>query len=135
MAKKIIAFTLLAMVSAMGFLSAEMVKADVYPKAMHITRVYPHKLGYRVDYLKSNRTVDTFYAPMEWFKKAAGYGEIVYGDDAEYPYAVFYYKDGKIDHFRLYLKESFNDMTWGNLRDDSQYNDKFGAEELTIKYD
>ncbi len=134
MAKKIIAFTLLVMVTGIGFLAAEATKSEIYPKAMHITRVYPHKLGYRVDYLKSDRTIDTFYAPMEWFKRAAGYGEIVYGNANEYPYAVFYYKDGKIDHFRLYLKESFNDPTWGKLRDDARYDDKFGAEELSIAY-
>ena len=133
MAKRSVLFILLVMIAGISFLSAEVTKANVYPKTMPINRIYPHELGYRVDYLKSNRTIGTFYAPLEWFQKSAGYGEIVYGQGESYPYATFYYVDGKIDHFRLYIVENFNDPSWGTLRGEN-YEDKFNVDELVIEY-
>ena len=115
------------------FLYAEISKSEFYPKTMAINKVYPHAMGYKVDYIKSNRTLGSFYAPTEWFKKAAGYGEIVYGKGAQYPYAVFYYKEGRIDHFRLYLVSDFNDVSWGVLRG-NDYTKQFDVSELVIQY-
>lgn len=136
MAKRTAFFILLIMFVSASFLSAEISeskRSNIYPKTMAIYKVYPHALGYRVDYIKSNRTIGTFYAPLTWFQKSAGYGEIAYGFGKEYPYATFYYSEGKIDHFRLYLIEDFNDMSWGRLRGDN-YDDKFSDEELVIEY-
>lgn len=136
MAKKTAFFILLITFISASFLSAEISeskKSNIYPKTMAIHRIYPHALGYKVDYIKSNRTLGTFYAPLDWFKKSAGYGEIVYGFGEAYPYATFYYEDGKIDHFRLYLIDNFSDISWGRLQD-KDYDDKFGAEELVIEY-
>jgi hypothetical protein len=133
MYKKAASLMVLFMIICGTFLYAEATQSDFYPKTVAINRVYPHTLGYRVDYIKSNRTLGTFYAPTEWFKKAAGYGEIVYGNGAQYPYATFYYKDGKIDHFRLYLISDFNDQSWGVLRGED-YNQDFDISELNIEY-
>ncbi|QEN08847.1 hypothetical protein EXM22_12930 [Oceanispirochaeta crateris] len=133
MAKKAVFFILFIMIVTASFLSAETTTASVYPKTMAINRIYPHALGYKVDYIKSNRTIGTFYAPISWFQKTAGYGEIAYGTGKHYPYATFYYVDGKIDHFRLYLIEDFNDPSWGHLRGDDN-DDKFNDEELVIEY-
>ena len=115
------------------FLYAEVTTSEFYPKTMAINKVYPHTMGYKVEYIKSNRTLGSFYAPTSWFKKAAGYGEIVYGQGSQYPYATFYYKDGKIDHFRLYLVSNFNDISWGVLRG-SDYTKQFDVNELVIEY-
>lgn len=133
MAKRSVLFILLVMIAGISFLSAEVTEASVYPKTMAINRIYPHELGYRVDYIKSNRTIGTFYAPLAWFQKSAGYGEIVYGQGEAYPYATFYYAEGKISHFRLYIVENFNDPSWGILRGEG-YEDKFNVEELVIEY-
>lgn len=136
MAKRTALFILLIMFVTTSFISAEISeskRSKVYPKTMAIHRIYPHELGYRVDYIKSNRSIGTFYAPLDWFKKSAGYGEIVYGFGKQYPYATFYYEDGKISHFRLYIIEDFQDVSWGRLRGDD-YSDKFSAEELIIEY-
>ncbi len=136
MAKKAAFFALLIMTvsaSLIGAQETDSKRADIYPKTMAIHRIYPHQLGYKVEYIKSNRTLGVFYAPLEWFRKSAGYGEIVYGQGSHYPYATFYYKDGKISHFRLYLIESYNDVSWGRLRDED-LTDEFSIEELVIEY-
>ena len=133
MKKRAAALMVLFMILCGSFLYAEATPSDYYPKTMAINRIYPSELGYRVDYIKANRTLGTFYAPNEWFKEAAGYGEIVYGSGAQYPYATFYYKDGKIDHFRLYLISNYNDVSWGVLRGDD-YSDEFSISELSIEY-
>ena len=95
MAKKAAFLTLLILIISATFAAAQesdSKRAEIYPKTMAIHRVYPHQLGYKVEYIKSNRTLGSFYAPLEWFKKSAGYGEIVYGQGRAYPYATFYYK-------------------------------------------
>ena len=133
MKKRAAVLTVLLTILCGTFLFAEVTSSEYYPKTMAINRIYPHELGYRVDYIKANRTVGTFYAPNEWFKKAAGYAEIVYGEGAQYPYATFYYKDGKISHFRLYLVSNYNDVSWGVLRGED-YTEQFNVSELTIEY-
>jgi hypothetical protein len=133
MAKKAVFFILFIMIVSASFLSAETGTASIYPKTIAINRIYPHALGYKVEYIKSNRTLGTFYAPLDWFRKTGGYGEIAYGFGSQYPYATFYYMDGKIDHFRLYLVEDFNDPSWGILRGDD-YTEEFNVEELVIEY-
>lgn len=132
MKKRAASLMVLFMILCGTFLYAEVTTSEFYPKTMAINRVYPNKDGYRVDYIKSNRTLGTFYCPTEWFQKAAGYGEIVYGEGSQYPYATFYYKDGKIDHFRLYLVSNFNDISWGVFREEA--GDKFNVSDLTIDY-
>jgi len=134
MKHKAAAFVVLILILTGSFVHAEVTDSDYYPKTMSINRIYPHELGYRVDYIKANRTLGTFYAPNDWFRKAAGYGEIVYGQGAQYPYVTFYYKDGKIHHFRLYVVNNFSDMSWGVLRKDNDYTDKFNISELVIEY-
>jgi len=133
MAKKAAFFVLFIMITTAVSVFAETSTASVYPKTMSIYRIYPHALGYRVDYIKSNRTTGTFYAPLKWFAKAGGYGEIVYGNGKQYPYATFYYVGDKIDHFRLYLIDNFNDISWGRLREEN-IDDKFNVDELVIEY-
>ncbi len=136
MAKKAAFLTLLILIISATFAAAQesdSKRAEIYPKTMAIHRVYPHQLGYKVEYIKSNRTLGSFYAPLEWFKKSAGYGEIVYGQGRAYPYATFYYKDGKIDHFRLYLIENYQDTSWGTLRN-AELTEEFSVDELVIEY-
>jgi len=80
-------------------------ESEIYPKTLQIAQASRHAEGMRVDYIRQNYTVGTFWAPNEWFSGPERIGEIFYGDNKAYPYVTFYFKDGALDHFRLYLSE------------------------------
>jgi hypothetical protein len=46
-----------------------------------------------------------------------------------------WYKDDKIDHFRLYVKKDYTDPSWGPPRVLIETEDYFTDEELTIAYE
>ena len=100
-------------------------ESELYPKTLSIARVYNHSKGFRIDYIRQNYTVGSFWAPIAWFRGAGSTGEIAYGSSAAYPYVTFYYKDGVVDHFRLYLIENPAHESWGSLDPAEDYSDKF----------
>ena len=131
--KRFVLLTLcLLMFLSAAVLFADTQESEFYAKSVHIYRIYPHKLGYRVDYSKSNLSLGSFYAPMKWFSGPAGIGEIILGNSRSYPYMTLFFKDGQVDHFRLYLKSDMRDMTWGSLEDNDAYNDHFGDEQPVL---
>ncbi|MCK5737335.1 MAG: hypothetical protein KAH21_12695 [Spirochaetaceae bacterium] len=100
-------------------------ESEIYPKTLHIGRIYNHSKGFRVDYIRQDYTVGSFWAPIEWFRGTASTGEITYGESKAYPYVTFYYKDGAVDHFRLYLIENPAHESWGSLDPGTDYSDRF----------
>jgi hypothetical protein len=102
-------------------------ESELYPKTVPIAHIYNNSKGFRVDYIRQNYTVGTFWAPIEWFRGAGSTGEIAYGEGASYPYVTFYYKDGEVDHFRLYLIENPAHESWGYLDPEVDYSGEFPA--------
>lgn len=134
--KKTIAIILLLLAGAAFFVSAEAELADLYVKTFHISKIYPHQLGYKVVYVKSNMELDTFYVPIEWFQEAGGKAEIAFGNGPAYPYcSVFYdYEEGAFDHIRIYAVKDMNDYSWGAFDNTSGMEDRFAVETLNIEY-
>ena len=62
--KKLLCLTLLLLVLGV-VLYAE--NASMFVVTKHITKIYIHRLGFRVLYLKNDLTLGEFYVPMEWF--------------------------------------------------------------------
>ena len=87
-----------------------------YSKTVAIAKVYPHSLGYRILYFRSDMQYGEMYVPGSWFKfGAAGKVAVVWGSTAEFPYFTIYYLDGKFDRIVLYLHSNMKDPTWGTL--------------------
>lgn len=125
--KRKIAFILILFSLLCTIVAAESGISEYYTKTVHIAKIYPHKLGYKVVYVKGDNTTSALYAPMEWFRQIGGYGEIIYGSSAAYPYMTVYFKAGEVSHFRLYVLESFQHESWGATpRED--YTEEFSAE-------
>lgn len=99
-------------------------ESEYYPKTLPIERISIHSLGYRIDYIKQDYTIGTFWAPVGWFRSAGTMGEIAYIDSG-YPYVSFFYKNGVLDHFRLYLIESMEHSSWDILDNATDYSDRF----------
>jgi hypothetical protein len=100
-------------------------ESDFYPKTVQIARIFNHSDGFRVDYIRQDYTVDTFWAPIEWFRGAASTGAIAHGEGRAYPYVTFFYKEGVVDHFRLYLIENPADDSWGYLDPGVDYSGEY----------
>lgn len=115
-------------------LFADASESDLYVKTIFIVKVYNDNLGFRVDYQTANMQLRSIYMPQKWFVDPAGYGEVVYGNHPSAPYMSIWYKDGKADHFRLYVKEDFNDPSWGAFTLTGVNEDLFKVDELTIVY-
>lgn len=102
-------------------------ESEYYPKTLQIASIFNHSDGFRVDYIRQDYTVGTFWAPIEWFRGAASMGAIAHGKGRAYPYVTFFYKDGEVDHFRLYLYENPAHESWGYLDPTVDYTGEFPA--------
>jgi hypothetical protein len=117
---------ILLLISAAGAFAQNIEnESELYPKTLQIARIFNHSKGYRVDYIRQDYTVGTFWAPVEWFRGAASMGAIAHGSGRAYPYVTFFYRDGEVDHFRLYLVESPAHESWGFLDPNTDYSGEF----------
>ena len=125
--KRITLFVILVLlVGTAGAFADEFENESVlYPKSLQIKYIYPLSEGYRIDYIRQNYTLGTLWAPIEWFLGTANIGSIAYGEGRAYPYVTFYYKDGEVDHFRLYLVENPAHESWNSLDPGVDYSGEF----------
>ena len=122
-------FLILITIAFMGVISihAQVIseESEYYPKTLMISRIYTHTLGYKVNYFKQDRTLGTLWLPKEWFFGPNKIGSILYGHSSVTPYGVFYYKEGEVTHFRLYIIYPFANADWQALEQHIDYTDQF----------
>jgi hypothetical protein len=107
---------------------------DVFPVHRHIAMIYAHRMGYKIVFVRGNSEFGVFYVPLDWFGKAGGKGEIVWGSERSYPAFTAFYVDGEFSHIRLYLKRNLNDITWSVLRASAEEQKMFDVDTLEIEY-
>jgi hypothetical protein len=96
-------------------------RSEFYVVQIPIERVFAHTKGYIVEYRQTPLVNKKIYIPMEWFVPATGEnkgtarkGEIILmGTGALWPHISVYYKDGVVDHVRLYVRRDGHHFTWG----------------------
>ncbi|MDR2344169.1 MAG: hypothetical protein LBD86_06545 [Spirochaetaceae bacterium] len=103
-----------------------------------IEKIYSHSKGYVVEYRKHGMGTDRLYLPIEWFKwkpnmESPPKGELIRIKTGNvWPFLAVYYKDGKTDHVRLYVRDNSH-QTWGTILNGVNLDDKFdGVEEVRI---
>jgi hypothetical protein len=110
-------------------------ESEYFVKSVPILKVYPHRDGYRIIYMKSNSDLADFYVPMRWFgSDPSSKAQIVYGDEAAYPYFSVFWKEGEFDHIRLYLEEDKTSPSWGNMPETARLSDKFAIDTLDLNF-
>jgi hypothetical protein len=132
--RTLLLIALLLAVTATLFAEYEVRGKDVFVVNRPIVKIYAHRLGYKVIFLKENSDFGVFYVPLGWFGRSGGQGEIVWGDDPAYPTFTAFYIDGKFDHVRLYLLRNQDDPTWAVLVPTDAEEQKFSVDTLDIKY-
>ena len=114
--------------------------SEYFYKTIPITKVYPHRDGFRIVYRRSNMELSVLYVPDDWFQFTPGEGqrgkgELVIAKNPSYPYMSIFWKNGEFSHIRLYLHENKQDISWGDLDNPESYADKFDIDTLgDIKY-
>jgi len=113
-------------------------ESEYYSVNLMIYRISPHPDGYRVEYYKPNGDLYAVYMPMEWFGRGGSVasGQVVWGNGPQYPYMSVYYKDAKIDHFRLYVMADEYHTSWGTLDRTKDYTEQFSTpfEDFRLEY-
>ncbi len=127
--KKLIGIVVLLLVLGAALYADE---SKMFVVTKLITRIYTHRLGFKVVYLKNDLTLGEFYVPMEWFDKAGGKGVLVRGDDPTYPYFSVFWYEGKFHSIKLYVKSDLADETWGSLAYREGIEQEFAVEEIVL---
>ena len=109
-------------------------ESTMFVKTMPIIRIYSHRMGFKVLYLKNNFTLGAFYVPLRWFDEAASKGLLVKGFFEEYPYFSIFWKDGEFHSVKLYVKENLQHETWGTLGSEEGIDSKFAHDSLVLDF-
>jgi hypothetical protein len=109
-------------------------ESDMFVKTMPITRIYTHRLGYRVLYLKTDLNFGEFYVPMSWFDEAGGKGVLIKGTDPSYPYFSIFWKNGEFHSVKLYVKSDLNHESWGAMTVSPEVAARFDVDTLELDF-
>jgi hypothetical protein len=114
--------------------------SEYYVINVYIEKIYSHQKGYIVEYRKNALGTERIYLPLEWFVRQAETetprkGQIVkIRQPSLPPYIAVYYKDGKTDHVKLFVRD-LNDQSWGNVANGIVLDDSFSnVDEIRIIY-
>lgn len=109
-------------------------ESDMFVKTMPITKIYTHKLGYKVVYLKNDLNFGEFYVPLKWFDTAGGKGVIIKGVDPAYPYFSIFWKNGEFHSVKLYVRRDLQHQSWGTLQSLPETSDNFDIDTLELEF-
>ena len=125
---KKIALLLLLMIGFTLILSAA--ESDFYVKTLYIEKVYPHALGYKIEYRDPNSMyLGAAYLPLEWFGRPDSPARLVYARDTSVPFVNVYWKNGEFHHLVLFVHESLQHISWGSLAQTAGVADRFDIDE------
>lgn len=107
---------------------------EILTLTVQIQKVYPHRLGYKVIYDRSDLYPAEAYLPGRWFTAAAGKGEIIYSEHPSVPYMTVVWMNNEFDHVRLFVHANPADRSWGSLPSDLDLRDEFQVETLDLQF-
>lgn len=111
-------------------------KSPYYAKTVVLTRVFQHKLGYKVFYMANDMTNREAYLPMELFqpREDVTRSSISEGNGTAYPYMTIFWKNGEFSHIKLYIKKDHNDVSWGAFVNPDTHDENFKNAELKFDF-
>lgn len=109
-------------------------ETDLVAATVYVQRVYPHSLGYKVIYTRSDLYPAEVYLPGRWFTNAEGKGSIQRSQHPSVPYMTVFYENGEFSHVRLFVHENPTHRSWGALPGGEDLSDEFAIETLEIDY-
>jgi hypothetical protein len=112
--KKLYFAVLLGLVFCMAqsFAQTTNEESEYYYVTYSIEKIYLHRTGYMVTYLKGFQTLRIF-VPHEWFDAAGKADMVNLGAGRSWPHLTIYYKNGQFSHLRLYIRRDRGHESWG----------------------
>lgn len=123
---------LVMLVVACGSIWAD--ESDLFVKSIPITKIYAHRLGYKIVFPTGQLRSGELYLPGAWFSGAGSKGEIVWGKHPAYPYISIFWQKGEFHHLRLYLSRDSSDPSWGTLSDSPELPQSFEVDTVRLEY-
>jgi len=81
-----------------------------------LERIWPHRLGYVVQYRRPGNRVGRAYLPMEWFSSGDSRGELItLPPGNSWPSMSVFFRDGEFSHVRLNVHRSPSHHSWGYI--------------------
>ncbi len=109
-------------------------EGSLFAMTVPVERIYPHRLGYRVVYIKTDLFPEVAYLPGDWFTGAAGRGEMIEINHPAVPYMTVFYREGEFSHIRLFVHPNRTHTSWGVLRGDTDFTDEFSVDTLSLQF-
>lgn len=131
------ALTILILILALVMLSSA-TTSPYFAKSVIITRIYPHKLGYKVLYMGNDMKNREAYIPSSLFReqkdKTKKKSIIFKGYNKAFPYMTILWKNGEFSHIKLYLKSNYSDVSWGAFNNPDDHDEKFKNADLKFDF-
>lgn len=121
-------------VASLGAQQQEVEQDTLFAITVQIQRVYPHHLGFKVVYDRSDLYPGEVYLPGRWFTVAAGRAELLYTSHPSAPYMTVFYRNGEFSHLRLVAQSNRSHRSWGALPSGADLREAFASDELVIRY-
>lgn len=126
--------TLIVLLLISSFMLSSATKSPYYTRNVIITRIYPHRLGYKVMYMTNDLTNRSVYLPKTIFSESNDGSDIQLGYGKSYPYMQIFWKNGEFSHVKLFLKADFHDVTWGAFNDPDAHDKNFESADLKFDF-
>jgi hypothetical protein len=95
---------------------AQSAESDMVVLNVFVERIWPHRLGYVVEYRGTTNTLSRAYLPMYWFLGGDGRAEILaLPPGNSWPSMSVFYRDGEFSHLRLHVHRSPSHSTWSSM--------------------
>lgn len=125
---KKVALVLLLVIAAATVATAQ--EARLYVKTLYIEKIYPHELGYKIEYRRPNALyLAEAYLPLKWFSGPDSIAKLVYENNQTVPFLNIYFDGTTIDHMTLFVHPSYHDLSWGRLPPSADVADRFNIDE------
>jgi hypothetical protein len=107
---------------------------SLFASTIFLNRVYSHRMGYKVEYLRSDFSLGEAYLPNDWFTTAAGKGDVIYTHSASAPYLEVYYDGDSFHHVKLFVRKNTNHSSWARLEESEGLEERFNTDTLALEY-
>jgi len=137
---KKLAFAAVVLVFLFGglpvFAQSQGIETDLVYINVSLERIWPHRLGYVVQYRRPGNRVARAYLPGEWFTGGDSRGEIItLPRGNSWPSMSVFFRDGEFSHVRLNIHRSPSHQSWGNIPQTVNIDDRFeGVESVELQF-
>ena len=130
--KKLILGCLFSLIVSLGVGALD--STDMFVKTLPITKVYTHRLGFKIVYLKSDLSLGNAYVPISWFDETGGKGLLIKGTNSSFPYFSIFWSEGTFHSIKMYVHKDLSHPTWGRLDPSMDLSSEFALDALELDF-